>query len=98
MLRCPKHGGKVPTYDPQETIKIWICIIIVGSLLFYAQISAGLVLRQRLSFLLDPTLNTSPKPHLKKKCCRACNYIILGTHDLRVHVKVVSPNYHALNG
>ena len=26
-----QHGGKVPTFEPQETIKIWLIIIKVGS-------------------------------------------------------------------
>ena len=32
------------------------------------KISAGLVLRVGFRFSLDPTLNTSPKPHLQKYC------------------------------
>ena len=25
----PQHGGKAPTFEPQETIKIWLIIIIL---------------------------------------------------------------------
>ena len=62
----PQHGGKVLSFEPQETVKMWLIIIQVRSLLFYAKIITGLVLRVGSSFLLDPILNTSPKPHLRK--------------------------------
>ena len=57
-------GPHVPTFEPRENMKIWLIIIEVGSSLFYAQIFAGIVLKVGFSFLLNPTLNTSPKPHL----------------------------------
>jgi hypothetical protein len=38
------HGGKVPTFEPQETIKIWLITIKVGSCLFYSKKLVGLVL------------------------------------------------------
>jgi hypothetical protein len=34
--------------------------------MFYAKKFAGLVLKVGSTFLLDPTLNTIPKPHLQK--------------------------------
>jgi hypothetical protein len=40
-----QRGGKVLTFEPQVTIKIWLIIIKVGSSLFYAKIFAGLVWR-----------------------------------------------------
>ena len=55
------------------------------------------MLRVESSFLLDPTLNTSPKPHLQKVlwCRHPCH-----TWDLELGTpyEVVSPNFHALNG
>ena len=53
-----QHGGRVLAFEPQETIKIWLIIIKVGSRLFYAEIFAGLVLKVGSNFSLAPTLNT----------------------------------------
>ena len=39
-----QHGGKVPTFEFQETIKIWFIFIEVSLLSFYANI-LGLILR-----------------------------------------------------
>ena len=92
-----QHGGKVPTLDPQETMKIWLIIITVGSLLCYAKIFMGLVLRVGSRFLLDPTLNTNPKALPSKVLsCRQ----LWHTQDLGLGTtcEVISPNYHALNG
>ena len=61
-----QHGGKVLTCEPQVTTKMWLIILKVGLSLFYAKIFAGLGLRVGYSFFLDPTCNTSPKPHLQK--------------------------------
>jgi hypothetical protein len=49
------------------------------------------------SLLLDPTPNTSPKPHLQKvlPCRHPCHTWDLG---LRTLCDAVSPNFHALNG
>ena len=81
-----QHGGKVPTFEPQETIKIWLIIF-----------KAGLVLRFGSSFLLDSTLNASPKPHLRKvlSCRHPCHTWDLG---LGTPCEVVSSNFDALNG
>ena len=68
MLTSP-NMEVVLTFEPQETIKIWLVIIKVGLWLFYAKIFTGLVLRVGSSFLLDPTLNTPPKPHFQKVPC-----------------------------
>jgi hypothetical protein len=32
-----QHGVKLPTFEPQETIEIWLIIIKVGSWLFYVE-------------------------------------------------------------
>ena len=40
-----QHGGRVPTFEPQETIEIWLIIIEIGSQLLNANILAGLVSR-----------------------------------------------------
>jgi hypothetical protein len=61
-----RHGGKTPTFEPQETIQMWLIVVKVGSWLVDAKIFVGRVLRLGSSFLLDPALNTSPKPHLRK--------------------------------
>ena len=49
------------------------------------------------SFLLDTTHNTSPNPHLQKvsPCRHPCHSWDLG---LGTPCKVLSPNFHALNG
>ena len=56
------NGGKVPTFEPQEGIKIWLIFVEVGYRLLYAKQFLGLVLRVGFGFLLNPTLNTSPEP------------------------------------
>ena len=61
-----QHGGRGPTFEPQETIKIWFILIKIKSSLFYANQLMGLVLRVGSNFLVNPTLNTSPNPHLRK--------------------------------
>ena len=60
-----QHGGKVPTFEPQETIDIWLTIIKVRSSLFHANIFVGLGLRVGSSILLNTILNTSLKPRLQ---------------------------------
>ena len=74
-VRKSQQGCKVPTFESQETIKIWLIIMKVGSWLFYAWIFAWLVSRVGSSFLLNPTLNTSHKPHLHKvlPCRHPCH-------------------------
>ena len=60
------------------------------------KIFAWLVLRVGSNLLLDPTLNTSPKPHLQKvlPCGHPCHTWDLGLGTL---CEVVSTNVHALN-
>jgi hypothetical protein len=66
----PHSSQQVPTW--RQSLNFWasrnhqsmVCIIKVKSSLFYANIS-GLVLWVVSSFMLNPTLNTSPKPHLQ---------------------------------
>ena len=60
------------------SFKIWLIIITIEIWFFYANVFAGLVSRVGSSFSLDPTLNTSPKPHLGKVWpCRHPHH----THD-----------------
>ena len=61
-----QHGDKVPTFEPQETIKIWLIIINVWSWSFYAKTSHDLCWELGLVFLLDPTLNTNFELRLQK--------------------------------
>ena len=75
------HGGKVPTFEPQEPIKVWDLWAFVMYWLLYAKI-LWLVLRLvRSNFLLGPTLSTSLEPHLKE-CCHVDIHVIRGTEDL----------------
>jgi hypothetical protein len=68
-LSKSQHGGIVPTFEPRETIQTWFIIIQVISLL--------LVLRVGSSFFLNPTLNTSSKPHMHpKQCCHVDIHVI----------------------
>ena len=66
-------------------------------LLINGNLFVELVLRFGFRILLDPTLNTNPKPHLQKvlPCRHACYIWDLG---LGTPCEVVSPNFHALNG
>ena len=75
-----QHGGKVPTFEPQATIEMWL-IFISRTLIILCRIYVGLDL-----WKLDPTLNTSSKPHLQKMlpCKHPCHTWDLG---LRAHVK-----------
>ena len=68
-------GGILSTFELQETIKIWLIIIKVGSWLFNAKVCMGLVLRVGSSKKLDPTFNTSHEPHLQKvlSCGHPCH-------------------------
>ena len=96
QIQSPKsqHGGKVPTFEPQEPIKVWFMSDLDS--LMQKRI-LGLVLQVGSSFLLNPTLNTSPKPHLQEVLPyrHPCH-----TWDLALGIpcEVVSPNFHALNG
>ena len=92
-----QHGCKVPTFEPQEPIKIWLINIKFISHLFYAKILSRHLLRVGSRFLLDPILNTSPKPHLQKvlPCRHPCRTWDLG---LGIPCEVVSPNSQAFNG
>ena len=85
-----QHGGKVPTFEPQETIQTWYKIIKVGSLIFYANMYIETMFGVGFSFLLDPTLNTSPKSCFQK-WCHVGIYVILGTWALGPHMKWYVP-------
>jgi hypothetical protein len=85
-----QHGGKVPTFEPQETLKIylWFTFIEVGSCLFYAKHTfSELVLRVGSSFLLDPTLSAQVPSLTSKKCCHVGIHVILETQALEPRVK-----------
>ena len=60
----PQHGGKVPTFEFQDIIPMWLIINKVEYSSFYVKIFSGLVLIVGSSFLLDPILNTNIKPFL----------------------------------
>ena len=68
VVRGPVHMGsqvplmeaKVPTFEPQETIKIWVGYHWRQILILLCKTFMGFVLRVGSSFLLNPTLNTSP--------------------------------------
>ena len=70
-----QHGGEVPTSKPQETMKIWLIIIKVGYWLIYEKYLRDLHWKVGLIFLLDPTLNPSPKPWPQKMlpCWQPCH-------------------------
>lgn len=65
--------GKVPSSGPQDTIKIGIILVKVGSSLFHAKKMHDLC----LGFWLDPTLDTSPTL-VSKKCCHVTSMSYLG--------------------
>ena len=92
-----QHGGKGPTFEPQETIKKWLMIIKVKSWLFWAKTCAGVVLRVGSSFLLDPLSTQVPSLNVQKvlPCRPPCHTWDLG---LGTPCEIVSPNFQALNG
>jgi hypothetical protein len=75
-----KHAGKVPTIEPQQTLKVWFTSIKIRSWLFYAKNSQDLYWELGLAFLLEPTLNIRPEPHLQKvlPCRHPCHTWDLG--------------------
>ena len=93
------NEGKISTFEPQETIRIRLIIIEVGSWLFYAQNILGTCIESSSSFLLNPTLNTSPKPHLQKvlPCRHPCHTWDLGLGILWKAVKS-QLSFNVLNG
>ena len=91
-----QHEGKVPTFEPNKLLNYALYSLKVDFLFFYAN-SLGIVLRIGSSFLLDPTLNTSPKPRLQKMLPsrHQCHTWDLGFGTMS---QIVSPNFHDLNG
>ena len=94
-----QHGGKSlnfwASWNHSNMVYFhwsWILIIL-------CKLSSGdlLVLRVGSSFLLNPTLNTSPKPHPRKvlPCKHPCHTSDLG---LGTPCEVVRPNFHVING
>lgn len=71
--------GSGPNVNPSIR-RLGKFIIKVGSLLLYAQIFARLVLRVGSSFLLYPTLNTSPELRLQEllPCRHPCHAYDIG--------------------
>ena len=96
MLASPNMEAKVPTFEPQGMKEIWLIITKDGSWLFYGRIFSKLVLKYGFSFLLDPTLKRSPKPHLQKvlSCRHPCHICNL---QIGVLYEVICPSCHALN-
>jgi hypothetical protein len=91
---CPKsihvsesqHGGKVPTFELQETIKTWLIFIKIEPQLFITNIFVGLVLRVGSIFL---EVRTKLRPNLASKKCRRVGMHPCHTWDLGLgsHVK-----------
>ena len=75
-----QHGGKVPAFEPQETIKIWLILIRSRISIILCKIFAGLVFNFGSSKKRDPTCNTNPKSHLQKvlSCRHPCHTWDLG--------------------
>ena len=93
MLAGPNMEAKSQTFETQQTIKIWLIIIKVGSWLLHAELFAGLVLRVGSNFLLEPTFNTSPQFYLQKVllCRHPCHTWDLG--PVWTGPKYVYPDY-----
>ena len=93
-----QHGGRVPAFEPQEPFNSYGLCRILSNLDYSMQKKiSGAVFRIASSFLLDLTLNTSPKAHLEKvlPCRHPCHTWDLG---LGTPYKVVRPNVHVVNG
>ena len=75
ISKSPHGGQSVPTFEHDETFKVWFLSMRVGSWLCYANKLTWLMLRVRSSLLLDPTVDISPKPHLQNVL--PCKYSIL---------------------
>ena len=73
-----QHGGKVPTFEPQNTIKIWSILIKGRILIILCNMFAGLVFKVGSSFLLNATRNTSPKPQPPKTVAMSTSMSFLG--------------------
>jgi hypothetical protein len=65
MLASPNMEAKFQllSLETPLSLKTWLIIIEVISSLIYAKKFVGLVLGVGSSFLLNPTLDTSPKSH-----------------------------------
>ena len=75
-----QHGGKVPTFEPRETTKLWLIVVRIGFLIFYAKVFTGLVLRVGSCFLLAQLSIQVPSLTFTKSC-HVCTHVILGTWD-----------------
>ena len=74
--------GKVPTFKPHETIKIWFIFIEIGYSLSYPQKFMGLVLRVGSSVFLDPNSTQVPTSSPKSITKHAfMSYLGLRTWD-----------------
>jgi hypothetical protein len=93
-----QHGGQVPIFEPQDTVKIWLVIIKVG-LYFMQKYAQDLLGELGLAFCSTQASTQAPslKPHLQKvlSCKHPCH-----TWDLRLGTpcEVISPNFHAIKG
>jgi hypothetical protein len=63
-----QRGGQVPTFEPsrKHESRVNYHENLIFDDFFNAKMLEGLKLRVGSRFLLDPTLNTSPKPHLQE--------------------------------
>jgi hypothetical protein len=97
MVANPNMEAKSRLFEPQDTLRIWMIIIKVGSWTCFEQICMGLVLRVRCSFVLDPIMSAGLKPHPWKvlPCKHPCH---IGDLRLGTSCAVKSPNFCALNG
>ena len=86
-----RHGDKVTTFEPQESIKIGFCLLCAKTI-------AGLVSKVGSNFLAPPNPTTQVPSLTFKKCCHVGISVILGNSGLGTPCGVVSPNVHALNG
>jgi hypothetical protein len=65
-VNIPQYGGKVPTFEHQGPINNMVHTHSSDIFILHAKTFLGFSLNVGSSFLLDPTPDTSPKPHLQK--------------------------------
>ena len=63
--QVPTHVNKSQLLSLKKSLKYGLHSLKLD-LNYFTQKSSRLVLRVKSRFLFDPTLNTSPKPHLEK--------------------------------
>ena len=75
-----QHGDKVPIFEPQESISIWLIIIKFRSWLFYAKIFTDVIWELGLTFCLTQ-LSTQDMSLTFKKCCHVDIHVMHGTWE-----------------